>query len=211
MPDDIVEQSVDRDSRSCVEEVETGKRWLEVTWQGRQSLFCMLDMGSVGWNSKYPLFDNQRGRLRGDLQCDSAHRWHDNMLNSVQKSGLTWARLEILVLCVVTSGPFAGGAHFGTVQDAGRERVANFSHKSVLWDIMYGRIAFEMHEGQLPTHFGSEKHRAEIWLRTQQSWVLQRKGGEIENGALSPVVCKAWRNSWALGSACARAHVHRRR
>ncbi|CAK0881064.1 unnamed protein product [Prorocentrum cordatum] len=70
-----------RVQRSCVRNLTTGVRRLEVAWgKPRPSLHSVIDMGSIGFPAKMHLYFNPKKDrcIRGSLEMDPAHRRHDN-------------------------------------------------------------------------------------------------------------------------------------
>lgn len=184
LPPEIARVSGDRVARSIVRD-ETNNKWrMEVSWgDGRMSIHQVLDMGSIGWPSKFAIYDIDRGCLRGCWECDPAHRSHDNCLTSLQASGLQWAKLEVILTAVVLAGPFNGAAFFGSFSEAADEYFDAFSPLTCpLFDALYGKLTFQLHAGRLPVHFGTADHRMEMWERARSAWPLHFKGTKSKQG-----------------------------
>jgi hypothetical protein len=63
-------------SRSCILDVRTGERFLEVVWgPTRRIIFEALDCGSIGWPSKFFLY-SRAGGVRGSYRCGCPPRQH---------------------------------------------------------------------------------------------------------------------------------------
>ena len=183
LPADLQQLAAGRTRRACIADSAPGTQRLEVCWsEPRPSLHCVLDMGTIGWPSKFGLFHASKGQLRGWWEVDPPHRRHNNAKNALSQSGLTWAKLEVLLSTTVASGPFDGAAFFGVIQGAATELFQEFDHTCALFVHWYPRLSFQLHEGRVPLTYGTDEHMVEVWRMASEAWVLHRKGMKAKLG-----------------------------
>ena len=169
LPEGLRENAGGRLKRVAVENRSTGKTRLAVAWSSpRKVLHCHIDQGSVGLPSKLWLFCRQQ--VRGWFWLDSAHRRHNNAIDSFNDAGLSWVRGEMAFLASVGTGPWATQGHHGTLSDALAEYCENFDWRDPIFASMYSRIIFHRCKGDIPYDFGSEAHLQDLdcrWCQKQ--------------------------------------------
>lgn len=182
LPEDLQRRAQGRTRRCCLQSLGEQPR-LYVNWHGpRPVLLTVLDMGSIGWVSKGFLFSNSGGKLRGFYDVDPCHRRYDNVLHSLQESGLSWAKTEVVVAQCMSSAPWGGAAFFHSLKDAAKELRETFGVASELFQVFYPRIAFEMSGGRIPVSFGSREHAKEVFDAAFAAPPLHRKGTKTKSG-----------------------------
>lgn len=182
LPENLRSELRGRSRRSCLL-LPDGSTRLEVIWsQSRPRLFEVLDQGSIGWPSRFGLFDIGRGRLRGFWDCDVPHRVHNNTLLALNMCGLKAAKLESLLICCLSSGPWDSASWFGSISEAAAEYFENHTWESELFQQYYGQIAWERSEGVLPHEFGTEEHMQLTYEQARQADVLLKKMSKPAEG-----------------------------
>ena len=161
LPLGIRQSSYGRSHRSCVRRVD-GTTFLEAPQvPHRRVLHEWLDMGSVGWNGRYPLF--HKWQCRGSMGFDPSHRRWDNVLNVYTSSGLNLLRLEMLVLQTFTSGPWHSDGNFRKLEHAAVEWNKSSTCDDGLFRFFYARICRDLHNGRYSAEFEAYAHRKSLW------------------------------------------------
>jgi len=180
LPADIQAVSPGRLKRSCILDKATNSTRLEVVWgRDRAVLQNCLDQGSVGWPSKYYLF--QKLGLRGHQWWDLPHRRWRNVLNSYSRVGLNFIKVETTIVMNLALGPWAGAAFFMTISEAAAEYFEHFDHRDPLYRACYEGIVADLCKGTMPHNLGTEEHMEEIWSRLPGLRVFNCKGDKVKS------------------------------
>ena len=101
LPDHIC-KNLNLKGRYCVQ-LPDGKTELEVTHDianadGKKLLAQVIDGGSIGWASKWFMFDVRGAAMRGDAMHDPCHKRYDHFKTTVWAAGLkgVWADMKVL-------------------------------------------------------------------------------------------------------------------
>lgn len=167
----------------CVERLGEPRR-LEVAWsKDRPVLLCTVDMGSCGFPAKRMLFSNSTGAcLRGFFDLDPCHRRHNNVMHSLQSSGLGWAKAEVAISQNMSSAPWGTNAFYNSLKAAAEELFDSWDLSEEIFQVYYPRIAFELSAGRLAPDFGSPHHIDEVFAAARAAWPLHRKGSRTRTG-----------------------------
>ena len=168
-----------RKRRSCIWNTESKSSKLEVHWGApRRTLVSFLDMGTVGWSSKYWLYLRQH--VRGSWMLDPSHRRWDNVQLNFADSGLGFIKSEAVVVNNVCSGPWQTQGNFGKLKDAAEEFFENASATDPLFMHCYPMIVRDLNGGRLPLDFGSEDHVEATWAGLRDLSMFETQGHHIK-------------------------------
>lgn len=167
LPASIQKRAHRRTRRACIATTnEDGSRTtrLEADWsEQRRILHSWLDMGSSTFQNKYYAYLDSEMRIRGWFWLDPEHRRHDNTKNAIEHSNLKWARLEVSITTGLRAGPWDGASFFGTIQEAATQYFSSYDFSDGLFELAYPVLAFDQSRGDLPSHFGTDEHKQEVW------------------------------------------------
>ena len=137
LPIAIRELSGDRALRSCLLNKLDNSTCIEMTLGSRPSIWCLADMGSVGWPGKIKTY--QALDIRGNELWCYAHRRIRNRELALINSGALIAKLEFQVIGNFLFGPFSSYANGGD----------NGAPERVLLELLRRRLVVP---GLLPVH-----------------------------------------------------------
>ena len=149
------------DSRSCVEDLETGQRWLEVQWSStRRILFECIDNCSRQLPSKFMQYTV--GLVRGAWMGDPCHTRYNRFKTAVKRAGLDGPWHAGSVLLGLRKGPWEGAAHFRTFQTVAQNSHASSRRPDLLFTSCYATIVNHFFQGVGVLGSGSASHMQEM-------------------------------------------------
>ena len=164
--------------RSCIRNTETDDTRLEMRWlQDRHCLQAHLDMGSIGWPSKFYLYCG--AGLRGWFWYDAHHRRNNDLGLAVEAAGLGFVRNEYGVVCNCGSAPFGRAGFFGEYSGAAKE-FFSLPWDNELYTTAYPLICLDLHNGLLPDGFGSSEHMQQLWAELPELPCFRTKGDTVK-------------------------------
>jgi len=172
--------------RSCLEDMDTGDRWLEVPLQADRmgkrmlppALHLCIDRGSTGMPGAMWMFS--KGGVNGTLHGDFCHDDWNGFHSACKASGVWLPILERVTVCNLPSGPWAGSKFFGSIKEAGTSFFRNYDYTHPLFVRMYPLICDEQCDH--PAHEGTDAHMKEVWQRAAGSPCMRRKGLRVRCG-----------------------------
>jgi hypothetical protein len=177
LPTEVAEASLGRVRRACVydENAESTRLEYELSQENR-TLVSWLDMGAIGWPSKYFLY--MEAGVRGWFFPDHAHRRWDSFHNSLGVAGIAFVKNEAGLVASLGSAPWGNCAHFCRYSEAASEYFENFDCSDPLFVTMYSRIVADWYGGDPPHNYGTAEHMAEMFQICASAEVFEKKGGK---------------------------------
>ena len=171
LPDTLQWASRGRVRRSCLRTAE-GQTRLECLWLGKRNvLHCVLGQGAIGWQARGWLLKH----IRGARWFDPPHRRNNNVYDALSAARLTHVRAEATQLCSSHVGPWGCAANHGVWQACGNDHMQSKDHTDDLFVVVYPDLAHDLYGGELPAHYGTEVHMAELWAQLLAFLVDQQK------------------------------------
>jgi hypothetical protein len=163
------------ESRSCIHDQVTGKRFLEVLWTAeRKCLFQVLDCGASAWPGKFFLYSE--AAVRGGFMGDPCHTRFNRFKTAVRKVGLWGSWLEGSLINGLRRGPLAGASNFATLSSTASSMFESSDYKDPLFKHCYVPIALHFFKGNLPMDVHSEGIMKLLWDSLPRAGVFHRKG-----------------------------------
>ena len=168
-----------RTRRACIWNAESKGSRLEVHWGSpRRTPMSFLDMGAVGWYSKYWLYLKQH--VRGSWMLDPSHRRWDNVQLNFADAGLGFIKSEAAVVNNVCSGPLNTQGNLGKLRDAAEEFLENSSATDPLFMHCYPMIVRDLNGGRVSLEFGTEEHIEATWASLRDLPMFETQGHHIK-------------------------------
>lgn len=105
--------------RSCIKNMDTGERWLELPREVRRHLFLDLDKGPESWPSTFWMYD--AGCIRGACTDDWMHTTWNGVRLAMTHCKLSILNQEITLCLNMFTAPFGGDTFWGQICEAMHE------------------------------------------------------------------------------------------